>query len=76
MARAGVVAHYLIDKMGLPANRFSVTGRASYQPELRNNSPANRAANRRVEIIITRDLPEAEYVAQPENMLLPPKQAP
>ncbi len=72
MARAAIVARYLIDDMGLPANRFYVTGRASYQPELRNNSPANRAANRRVEIIITRDMPEAEYVAQPEKVILPP----
>ena len=71
LARAGVVARFLIDEMGLPANRFYVTGHSSYLPELRNNSPANRAANRRVEIIITRDLPEAEYVAEPEKVLLP-----
>lgn len=70
LARAGVVARYLIDDMGLPADRFYVTGYAANRPVLRNNSPANRAANRRVEIVITRDLPEAEYVANPEKVLL------
>ncbi len=71
MARAGVVARFLIDRMGLPANRFYVTAYASNWPVLRNNSQVNRAANRRVEIVITRDLPEAEYVADPEKVLLP-----
>lgn len=70
MARAGAVARFLIEKMGLPANRFYVTGHASYLPVLLNNSPANRAANRRVEIVITRDLPAEMYVEEPEKMIL------
>jgi len=74
-ARAGAVARFLIERTGLPADRFYVTGRAANQPALRNTSDANRAANRRVEIVITRDLPEEIQVGEPEKLIVPQSNA-
>jgi chemotaxis protein MotB len=54
-ARAAKVARYLIQHAALVPGRFTVLGHASYQPTLPNTTPANKARNRRVEIIITRD---------------------
>jgi chemotaxis protein MotB len=59
-ARACSVARYLMDEMGLPSSRFFVTGYGPQQPVRPNDSAQNRAANRRVEIIITKDKPHVE----------------
>lgn len=56
--RACVVARYLSENLDIPGERFFVTGHAYHQPVMPNNTPVNRAANRRVEIIITKDRPE------------------
>lgn len=56
-ARACRVARFLIDEKGLPENRFYVSGYAHNQPVAANTSMENRAANRRVEIIVTREIP-------------------
>lgn len=55
--RACAVARFLIEEMKLPEERFYVSGYAHNQPIYPNDSMKNRAANRRVEIIITRELP-------------------
>lgn len=54
-ARAARVARYLIQQGDLEPGRFSVIGHASYQPTVPNDSLANKAKNRRVEIVITRE---------------------
>jgi len=59
MKRASVVARYLIEDLRLPANRFYISGHSSLQPVEPNDSPAHRAANRRVEIVITKEMPVA-----------------
>lgn len=59
VVRATAVARFLIDEMKLPGNRFYVSGHAHYQPVKQNTTASNRAANRRVEIVITRDMPQA-----------------
>jgi chemotaxis protein MotB len=59
-ARACAVARYLMDEMGLPSSRFYVTGHGEQQPVRPNDSAENRAANRRVEIIITKEKPQVE----------------
>ncbi len=59
-ARACAVARYLMDEMGLPSSRFYVTGHGQQQPVRPNDNAENRAANRRVEIIITKDKPHVE----------------
>jgi chemotaxis protein MotB len=53
--RATTVARLLIEEMGIPASRISITGYSFYQPQADNDSPANRARNRRVEIIVSRE---------------------
>ncbi|MBU0730727.1 MAG: flagellar motor protein MotB [Proteobacteria bacterium] len=55
VVRASSVARFLIEEMRLPGNRFFVTGHSYYQPISPNDTPKNRALNRRVEIIITRE---------------------
>jgi chemotaxis protein MotB len=52
--RATEVVRYLIEKRGLPPERISATGYAEYRPISQNNSPKNRALNRRIEIIIAK----------------------
>jgi flagellar motor protein MotB len=53
-ARAARVARYLIQYGKLEPGRFTVIGHSYYQPSVANDSLANKAKNRRVEIIITR----------------------
>ncbi len=53
-ARAAAVARFLITSIGLPPDKISIAGRASFQPIVKNDSAAHRALNRRVEIIISR----------------------
>lgn len=55
--RAGAVARFLIDEMEIKPERIYLTGHASYMPMMPNDTPAHRAANRRVEIIITKRMP-------------------
>ncbi len=50
--RAQVVADYLISK-GINEKRLRVTGKLNKEPLFPNNSPENRAKNRRVEFILT-----------------------
>ncbi|HIJ77907.1 MAG: flagellar motor protein MotB [Desulfobulbaceae bacterium] len=53
--RATVVTRYLTEQMQLPASRFTISGRAFLEPVRPNNSAADKAANRRVEIIISKE---------------------
>jgi chemotaxis protein MotB len=59
-ARACAVARYLMGEMGLPSSRFFITGYGPQQPVRPNDSAENLAANRRVEIIITKEKPHVE----------------
>lgn len=52
VARALEVAHGLFDDGSLDQQRFSIKGMADTQPLVPNDSPENRAKNRRVEIIL------------------------
>jgi chemotaxis protein MotB len=56
LVRASRVARYLIDAGGIDPARFMVTGRGEYDPASANSDGRSRALNRRVEIIITRDI--------------------
>ncbi len=55
--RACEVARFLIEEMRIPAERFYVSGHSYHQPVNPNDTAKNRAANRRVEIIITKERP-------------------
>lgn len=67
VARASRVARFLIEEMGMNPNQFVVSGYASYRPIQSNADTRGRAANRRVEIIISKKLPPAAP-ATPENL--------
>ena len=56
LVRASRVARYLIDTGGIDPSRFMVIGRGEYEPVSANTDEQARALNRRVEIIITRDI--------------------
>ncbi len=58
VARASTVARYLIDEAGMDPNQFVVSGYSSYRPVMPNTTNENRAKNRRVEIIISKRLPD------------------
>ena len=51
-ARAVSVAHGLFEGELLREDRFSVRGYADTRPRVANDTPANRAQNRRVEIVV------------------------
>ena len=53
--RAIRVARFLIEEGGLEPERFSVVGYSMYKPVVPNSSVANKARNRRVELVITRE---------------------
>ena len=60
LARASQVARFLIEETRMPPQQFSVSGHASFKPVKPNDSEENRRANRRVEIILSKELPQAE----------------
>ncbi len=67
VARASSVARFLIEKMGMNPNQFVVSGYSSYRPIAPNTTAENRAKNRRVEIIISKRLPNP-LPATPQNL--------
>lgn len=61
LARASAVTRYLIEPGKVEAGKFTIMGRAQYEPLVSNLIARSRAMNRRVDIIITPDVyPPAE----------------
>ena len=58
--RAVAIVQEMLKNKGLQPNRIIAQGRADTKPLVDNNSPENRAKNRRIEIIVTQG--EAEEV--------------
>ncbi len=54
-ARATSVVRYFIDKYSFPPDRLSALGFGEFRPMVTNNSDANRAKNRRVDIVVLTD---------------------
>jgi chemotaxis protein MotB len=52
-ARATQVVRFLAEKADVPAQRLVATGHGEYQPIASNKTPAGRARNRRIEILLT-----------------------
>jgi chemotaxis protein MotB len=50
--RATEVVRYLVENGEISPNRISAAGYAEYRPVAENDSEANRALNRRIEIIV------------------------
>ena len=59
VVRASSVARFLINEMGMNPAQFIVSGYGSQRPRRPNNDTYNRAANRRVEIIMSKRLAPA-----------------
>ena len=58
-ARASAVARFLIEEMEMNPRQFVVSGFSSYRPLFPNTTARNRAANRRIDVIISNRLPKA-----------------
>jgi len=54
-ARATNVLRYLVEVENIEGNRVSSSGYSYYRPILPNDSPENKAKNRRVDIVILKD---------------------
>jgi chemotaxis protein MotB len=65
--RAVAVAHELVKVKGFDADRMKVVGMASTAPLVANDSQANRARNRRVEIAIEQGKPKESNEIHVEN---------
>jgi len=52
--RATEVVSYFIEKYDFPPERISAVGYAEYRPVAANDTPENRALNRRIEIIVVK----------------------
>jgi outer membrane protein OmpA-like peptidoglycan-associated protein len=59
LARAQATRDYLVQH-GVAASRITTEGRGSHEPVASNDTPAGRAANRRVEIYIAEAAPPAK----------------
>ncbi len=51
-ARATTVTRFFVEEQALDPERFSAAGYSEYRPLVPNDSPENRALNRRVEVIL------------------------
>jgi chemotaxis protein MotB len=51
-ARATNVVSFFVEQRGLPPSRFSAAGYGEFRPRATNSTGANRATNRRVDIVI------------------------
>ena len=54
-ARASAVVEFLVESEGLAASRLSAAGYGEFHPRVPNDTPANRARNRRIDIVILED---------------------
>lgn len=64
MNRAAFTRNYLVTR-GVAANRFQIDGRGSHEPLVSNDTEANRAKNRRVEIFVAEQQQQAAPPAPP-----------
>jgi len=60
-ARAYSVVDYIIKEEGISPDRLSAVGYGQFKPVAPNDTPANRALNRRVEINILRIKQDGKY---------------
>jgi chemotaxis protein MotB len=70
-ARAAAVARYFIEEHGVDPRRVATTGYAAFRPIAGTEAPADRARNRRVEIVVLADgeLVETTSRRDPEQEL-------
>ena len=66
--RATAIVHYLVEQGGIPPDRLNAAGYAFYHPVVPNNTPENRARNRRVDVIVLNS-PEEEMSHDRQEVL-------
>ncbi|RLB55968.1 MAG: hypothetical protein DRJ42_04585 [Deltaproteobacteria bacterium] len=71
-ARGVTVARFLIES-GVPEARIAAAGYAATQPSVENDTPENRAMNRRIEIVIMPNLDELPDLSGLEGDLATPE---
>lgn len=67
--RAGNTRAYLANQ-GIATNRMTIDGRSSYEPIAPNDTPANRAKNRRIEVFVF----EPQQAQQQQQQQIPQNQ--
>ncbi|NVK19897.1 MAG: OmpA family protein [Methylocystaceae bacterium] len=68
-ARATSVVHHFLNYSDIPADRLAVQGYGDSRPLVPNDSPENRARNRRVEITLVLGAKEASGAPDVQNQL-------
>lgn len=63
VARAVNVVRFLAEKGGVPQRRMVATGHGEWHPQASNATPAGRARNRRIELLLTPDAVQAVAAA-------------
>lgn len=64
-ARASAVARHLIQNLQISPHRIGASGYAGYHPIAPNDTPENRALNRRIDIVVLK--PAQAVLEQPES---------
>ncbi len=64
-ARGYAVLRVLVDQAKFPEKRLSIANNAQFQPLFPNDSPEDRAKNRRVDLMIVFPRPEDQPIGQP-----------
>jgi chemotaxis protein MotB len=67
VARASSVARFFIEETEMNPNQFVVSGFSSYRPLYPNTTTQNRAANRRIEVLISNKLPQPALASAKSN---------
>ena len=68
-ARAATVVHYMTKSGQVPHERIEIRAHAESQPVVPNNSDANRAKNRRVEVIVKYDGATEEMILDDQRQI-------
>lgn len=63
-ARASQVVSFILEQKIVTADKVSVAGYAEHKPVAENDTPENKAKNRRVDIVLKSDFSKAEEKAQ------------
>jgi len=66
--RAASARNYLVNR-NISSNRISIDGRGSREPVLANNTPANRARNRRIEMFVA-ELQSIQPAHPPQSIVV------
>lgn len=69
-ARACRVARYLIENEGIREHRFFISAHSWHQPVVPNTNVYNRSLNRRVELILLKEMPSGVPAATESSALL------